>query len=580
MQYQKPFPSFFLLFLVLTFLQTINAADKVAESKKPLRLQAAPAAQQVAAGDPFKFTVTLQNLSKTKKLLPVVKPVQLEYKIVLEESIKPEKRSRQWHTKRDRNKPPPKHPYKLAIKELDPGQISQFEVSIRPEDYKFVSGARTVAHLPSDTYRVWFKWDFAKLPDSMVKSVEGQPWSGTIRSNEVSVTVGREKSTKTRSTHPLRAIADSNNAFAFDLFRQLSPGEPEKQRNIFFSPFSISAALTMTYAGARGKTSWEMKNVLRFQIPDEKLHAASGRIADRLIAGSKEKPYQVNVANALWGQKGGGFRRQFVSLVEKNYGAGLRTVDFKSQTETARKTINDWVAEETKNQIKDLLKKDDVNPAVRLILTNAIYFLGTWESKFGENLTQKKPFHLSGGKTVQVPMMNQTESFRYGKFGDIQCLELPYKGDDLVMLVLLPKKGTLDQLTKRLSAQTLRIWRRQLQARRVTVEIPRFKLKYRICLKKNLKAMGMTDAFSPKNADFSGIAGRRDLFISKVIHEAFGDVNEKGTEAAAATAVAMERESISSPPVVFKADHPFVFAVCDKKTGTILFLGQLMSPEA
>jgi len=380
----------------------------------------------------------------------------------------------------------------------------------------------------------------------------------------------------------MKAAVQGNNAFALELYAKLK-GDENVQRqggNIFFSPYSISMALAMTYAGARGETEKQMAETLHFELGQDSLHRAFGVLEKRLNAGGKRRTYQLAVANALWGQKGYGFREEFLTLVKDSYGAGLNEVDFANDAEKARRVINKWVADKTKEKIKDLIKPGVLDSLTRLVLTNAVYFKGDWARKFKEESTGDAPFHVSKKQTQEVPMMYQKGRFNYVEEEDVLILELPYKGEDLSMVVLLPKKvDGLAELEESLTAKQLEEWLGRLQGREVAVYLPKFKMTTGpLELKGILKHMGMPDAFSLK-ANFSGMNGNLDLFISAVLHKAFVEVNEEGTEAAAATAVVVEREDSELVPV-FCADHPFVFVIRDNRTGSILFMGRVMNPQS
>ncbi len=370
------------------------------------------------------------------------------------------------------------------------------------------------------------------------------------------------------------ALVRGNNTFALSLYGELR----EQEGNLFFSPFSISAALAMTYGGARGNTAAQMEQVLHFEVTTERLHQAFSQLTEQLNAQGKKGGYQLSVANALWGQQGVGFLKKFLDLTEKHYGAGLRQVDFAAATEAARKTINAWVEKETQGKIKDLIQPGVLNALTRLVLTNAIYFKGTWAEQFDKKATRDAPFTLATRQQVKVPMMHKTENFGYTEAEDFQALELAYAGDDLSMVIFLPREvDGLAALEKKLSLENLESWLGGLRRQTVQVSVPRFTMTSEFGLQDVLKSLGMTDAFSGA-ADFSGMTGRRDLFISAVIHKAFVDVNEEGTEAAAATAVVMMTSAAPRPPVVFRADHPFIFLIRDNASGSILFIGRLVNP--
>jgi serpin B len=369
--------------------------------------------------------------------------------------------------------------------------------------------------------------------------------------------------------------AEDNNAFAFDLYGKLR----EQDGNLFFSPESISTALAMTYAGARGETAEQMAAALHFSLGPDRLHPAFAALLHDLQADTKTKGYQLHLANALWAQKGDSFLPAYLQLVHDNYGAGLEEVDFAHAAEQARQTINAWVAKQTADKIPELFGPGILKPGVSLVLTNAVYFKGDWQSPFKAKATHGAPFHLSDGGKVTVRLMEQTGRFGYLDGDTFQALELPYAGKDLSMVVLLPKKGHgLDELEKRLTAATARKIFANLGPDEVLVGLPKFKVTSQFDLGGALAALGMKQAFST-DADFSGMDGRHDLFLSKVIHKAYVDVNEKGTEAAAATGVVMERAAVRKRPV-FVADRPFVFLIRDTRSGSILFLGRVQNPQA
>jgi serine protease inhibitor len=372
-----------------------------------------------------------------------------------------------------------------------------------------------------------------------------------------------------------QAVVTGNNKFALALYSKLE----SQQGNLFLSPYSISTALAMTCAGAKGETEKQMTQALCFASGNkEQFNKSFGEIIKQLNASGEKGGYELTVANALWGQKDYKFLPEYLTLVRENYGGDLQQVDFATQAEAARKTINAWVESKTKDKIKELIKPGMLDSATRLVLTNAIYFKGKWASPFKAERTQDSPFTLLDGRKVNVPTMSQTDRFGYTETNDIQVLDMPYGNNDLSMVILLPKKvDGVKNLEKELAPDNLAGWLARMPRREVQVFFPRFKMASEFGLAKVLGEMGMPDAFSGK-ADFSGMTGSRDLFISAVVHKAYVDVNEEGTEAAAATGVTMKLTSIGIPPPVFRADHPFVFLIRDNQTGSILFLGRLESP--
>jgi serpin B len=371
-----------------------------------------------------------------------------------------------------------------------------------------------------------------------------------------------------------QAAAD-NNAFALDLYGRLRTQEG----NLFLSPASISTALAMTYGGARGPTAEEMAATLHFALDQERLHPAFAGLLRGLRADPKTKGYQLHLANALWAQKGHPFLPEYVKLVKDNYDAGLEEIDFEHAPDQARRTINAWVAKQTDDKIEELLPPTLPRPDTLLVLTNAIYFKGDWALPFKKQSTHDGPFHLADGGNATVPLMTQTARFPYLEGDTYQALELPYAGNDLSMVVLLPKQADgLPDLERQLTAGKLRPALAKLRPTEVQVVLPRFKVTGAFDLAGTLQALGMKTAFTEK-ADFSGMDGERDLFVSAVIHKAYVDVNEEGTEAAAATGVLMTRAAVRIHPV-FRADHPFVFLIRDTRSGSILLLGRLANPQA
>ena len=381
-------------------------------------------------------------------------------------------------------------------------------------------------------------------------------------------------------------VVEGNNMFALELYAKLR----SQGGNLFVSPYSISTALAMTHAGARGRTASQMAQVLHFPAIAEpssprsdqrQVASAYGQIIKDLNKRGEKGAYTLNVANALWGQKGYGFLEEFLELVRTNCGGQLSEVDFIGATEAARKTINAWVEKQTKGKIKDLIPAGVLDSMTRLVLTNAIYFKGNWARQFKKDQTQDAPFILADGRTIQTPMMNQTAQFGYTETETLQGLELPYVDKELSMIILLPRElDGLSKLEETLTAENLSQWLGRLYSREVVVSVPKFKVTTQFSLASVLQSMGMTDAFS-SSADFSGMDGKKDLFISAVIHKAYVDVNEEGTEAAAATGVTMKLTSFGpSETPVFRADHPFLFLIRDNNSGGILFIGRVMDPKA
>ncbi len=379
----------------------------------------------------------------------------------------------------------------------------------------------------------------------------------------------------TASADDIHALVDANNAFAFDMYSTVA----SREGNLFLSPYSISSALAMTYAGASGGTASEMAATLRFALVPEQVHAAFSQLNQVFNAGGKG--YRLSVANALWAQKGFDFKPDFLTTAKRYYGAGARIVDFAGNTEGARKTINRWVENNTENKIIELIKEGVLDQLTRLVLTNAIYFKGRWEHEFRPESTTNAPFYLAAGaQPADVPFMRQTERFRYAENDEAQVLELPYAGGELAMLVVLPKRhSSIGELEASLKASGLEPIIDMLATRRVAVSLPRFKFAAELSLKSSLQQLGMVDAFDDMRADFSAMC-EEHVYITAVLHKAFVEVNEEGTEAAAATGVVVGVRSVMvDEPVTFTADRPFLFAICDLRTDSILFMGRLADPR-
>jgi serpin B len=370
------------------------------------------------------------------------------------------------------------------------------------------------------------------------------------------------------------AASGSVNAFAIDLYKQIrKPAE-----NLIFSPYSISMCLAMAYAGARGETESQMAKALHFSMGQAKITKALGGVNEQVRTAGEGKNAEINIANALWAEQSFPLLKEFVESVRVNFQGELRSVDFQHQPEPVRNTINKWVEEQTKDKIKDLLAPGTFTEDTRLVLTNAIYFKGLWEWQFKKELTKEASFFLLDGKEIKVPTMGQTEFFGYAEESDLQVLEMPYKDKELSMIVLLPsKQKRLEDLEQALTVDKLGQWIGKLRTQRVEVYLPRFKMTSEFELATALAGLGMRDAFSSADADFSGITGAKDLYIEKAIHKAFVEVNEEGTEAAAATAIEVTKGVAPWLPM-FVADHPFLFLIRHKPSGTILFLGRVTNP--
>lgn len=373
-----------------------------------------------------------------------------------------------------------------------------------------------------------------------------------------------------------RILARINAAFAFDLYRALC-GE---SGNLFISPSSISTALAMTYAGARGETAAQMERVLQYGEQREQMHAEYAKF-EALVARLQEAgQVRLDTANSLWPHDEHPLLEEYLRHVEHYYGSTVTPVDYDDAA-TAAAQINEWVERKTEGHIKNLVPSH-LPPLTRLILVNAIYFRGTWTHPFEESDTHDAPFWVSDRESVNVPMMCQTHEFGYTHADGVQILELPYTDWRIAMLVLLPDDRTgIGELEERVTTASLNAWCGELEPAEVDVSLPRFKMTRGFELSRVLTEMGMPDAFDQGRADFSGMDGCHPwLFIGQVFHKAFIDVDEQGTEAAAATAVSVSGRSFVIPPepVVFRADHPFLVIIREKVNGHILFLGRLVNP--
>ena len=400
------------------------------------------------------------------------------------------------------------------------------------------------------------------------------------------------RSEKQRVTSPdltasdMRDLVDGNSAFVFDLYQVLSA----EDGNLFYSPYSISLALAMTYAGARGDTEQQMANTLHFILSQDRLHSAFNGLDLELAGrgegaeGTDEEGFRLNIVNALWGQKDFEFLSEFLDLVAENYGAGLRLLDFVNAAEDSRIAINDWVSEQTEGRIEDLIPPGVIDDLTRLVLTNAIFFNAAWLNPFEKGQTQDGTFHLLDGGEVTVPMMRRTAGFGLAESDGYQAVELPYDGGELSMVILLPDTGQFEGFESSLDADLVHTITESLGTTQVALTMPKFEFESDFGLADSLEAMGMPVAFisshgpcTSEMADFSGMTGTCELFIKEVVHKAFVSVDEAGTEAAAATAVVIGIESL---PASVTIDRPFVFLIRDIETGAILFIGRLSDPSA
>jgi serpin B len=383
-------------------------------------------------------------------------------------------------------------------------------------------------------------------------------------------------------------VVDANNRFGFDMYKNLSKDPDSSGSNLFFSPFSLSSALALVYEGARGTTADEIRSV--FHFPEEDSVRRQGFADINAGMNSGDSGYVLRTANALWAETTYPFLPEYISNAEQWYSAPVTSLDFITSPEDSRKIINTWVEDRTNGKIPNLLPAGAIDPSTRLVITNAVYFKGTWVKQFDKNETREADFTITPGvpvgTTTRVQMMQRTDKdaiFNFTETDRFQALEMPYaheSGKQLSMLVILPKGTDLASVENSLDTRDLSSLRNSLAPGRVDVYFPKFRLETTYDLPDTLAAMGMPTAFSD-SADFSGMDGTRSLSISDVIHKAFIDVNEEGTEAAAATAVEiyatgiLPRETIP----VFRADHPFLFLIIDDETGNILFIGRLVNPN-
>ena len=389
----------------------------------------------------------------------------------------------------------------------------------------------------------------------------------------------------------IQKVVGANNNFAFDLYSELNKNEGG---NIFYSPYSISAALAMTYEGAKGQTANEIKSV--FYFPENNiLRPNFASIYNGINAENND--YELKTGNALWLQQDYPFIKEYVTTVENYYGGKAAGVDFVNEVEMTRQTINSFIEEQTNNKINDLIPQGMLNPLTRMVLTNAIYFKGTWEWEFDKSDTKDRDFKIAEDNVVSVPMMyldNDKAKFNYANLDNLQILELPYKGNDLSMLVLLPKQGkdynyeteeiinynyNLEDIE--FSSEKLEEYKSQMQEVEMErIYLPKFEFDTKYMLKEILGDLGMPIAFAQDgSADFSGMTEAEQLFISNIIHQAYVKVDEKGTEAAAATAVIMAATGMPDESKIFRADHPFIFIIQERETGNILFLGRVIDPR-
>jgi serpin B len=368
--------------------------------------------------------------------------------------------------------------------------------------------------------------------------------------------------------------ARDNNAFAFDIFSSLCASEAEK--NVFISPYSISCALAMAYDGAENVTASQTAKTMHF--PSDKKTLRTGFLELLKLLNAKDKPYELVTANSLWPQKDYGFSGDFIGGIEKYYGGKAEEVSYDTDKTAAIYRINSWTSENTKGKIPEIVGPDNVDELTRMILVNAIYFKGSWMVKFDTKKTGKADFYVNKDTKKKTPMMNASITAGYAELDGVKILEMQYAGDDISMITVLPAERDTAILEKILSYPVFKKWLAAMSMQKVDISFPKFKIRSYYPLKKTFQELGMKDAFLETLADFSGMTGKKDLYITEVIHSGYVDVNEEGAEAAAATAVVMGTKSIEMN-AQFIADHPFIFFIYDRTADTILFMGRINEPK-
>lgn len=416
----------------------------------------------------------------------------------------------------------------------------------------------------------------------------------TVVAGEVVASLQERISAPGAARSDLRELAAGNNAFAFDLYQAISDGED----NLLFSPYSISMALAMVYAGARGRTEQQMADTLHFELPQESLHPAFNALDLELDTRShavvgdasgdevEQVAFELHIANAIWGQAGYPFLPEYLDLLALNYGAGIRLADFRTNAPAAVVAINQWVSEQTNGRIRDIV--DSLGKDTSLVLANTVYFNAAWAVPFDEEDTKDEPFHLLDGKYEIVAMMHQRDDFRYTEGRGYQAIQLPYTNRKVGMVILLPGAGQLQEMEERLAGDWVQSVVASFSEQEVVLSMPKFGFETPVLNFVNtLSAMGMPDAVSPASADFSGITqpdSGPSLYISRVLHKAFINVDDQRTEAAAATIIKMPPGMVRGtptepPPIIMRIDRPFIFLIRDIETDTILFIGRVMNPN-
>lgn len=377
----------------------------------------------------------------------------------------------------------------------------------------------------------------------------------------------------------LATLVNGNNAFAFDLYQSLRAGDG----NLILSPYNISLTLAMTYAGASGETETQMARALHFTLPQDRLNPAFNQLDTNLSqegqsSATDRQPLQLNIANAVWAEQTFPFLQTYLDLIAQNYGAGIHLADFIHQFPRVRTQINNWVSDQTKGKIQNLIPDGALNADTRMVLVNAIYFKADWQEPFDPDNTTNAPFHILDGSQVDVKTMNDTLHIPYSSGDGYQAVELPYQNGTAAMDILVPDTGNFDQFESTITAESFDKIRNDMQPASVMLSLPKFTFDSQFSLSDQLTTLGMPDAFDANKADFSGMTGKQDLFISNVVHKANITVDEKGTEAAAATGVIMQATSAMVTQINLQIDRPFLYVIRDLNSGQILFIGRVLNP--
>ena len=383
-------------------------------------------------------------------------------------------------------------------------------------------------------------------------------------------------------------LLEGTTELALDLHQRIATTAPES--NALAAPYSISTALAMTFAGARGTTAEELAEVCGF--PPQRVHATVAALDEQVDheaetptaspSGENDVPFQIDTVNALWGQQGYPFSDQFLRTLATHYGAGLRPVDFEARPEQERTRINDWVAGQTNDRITDLLPEGAIDGLTRLVLTNAVYFRANWARQFSEEATERRTFTALGGTTSEVPTMHQSAKFPYAEVDGHQVVELPYEHDDYGMVVVLPPEGQFRETEGSVDPDRLREWFDALSVRDGSLFLPKFTVRSSVKLNDHLSTLGMPTAFDPNRANFSGMVegDAADLYLSGVFHQTFIEVAEWGTEAAGATGAVGSATSAPANPFEMRVDRPFLFCIRHRPTDSVLFLGRVVDAAA